>query len=85
MQVANQRGLEYAIRYAERLSTDPTMRPAIQRANQRISQAVKAKISLLQRYRPDEQRIVLGYVAWWLRVLESSQQSGNPRLQRRRR
>ncbi len=68
MQVANQRGLDYAIRYAERLSTDPTMRPAIQRTNRLIAQAVRGQLVTLQRLTPKERQTVLGYVSWLLRI-----------------
>ncbi len=68
MQVAEKYGLERAVQHAERLSTDITMRPAIQRANRLIAQAVGAQRGTLQRLGPEERKTVLGYVAWWLRV-----------------
>ena len=68
MQVATQRGLDYAIRYAEQLSTDPTMRPAIQRANRLIAQAVRSHQQVLKRLDPKDQRAVLGYVSWLLKI-----------------
>ena len=68
MQVTSKYGLEKAIQHAERLSTDITMRPAIQRANRLIAQAVSRQQSTLQRLTVEEQRVVLGYVAWWLRI-----------------
>ncbi len=68
MATAPNYGLERAIRYAERLSTDITMRPAIQRANRLIAQAVRAQLSALQRLKAEEQQAVLGYVSWLLRI-----------------
>ena len=68
MQIANQRGLNYAIRYAERLSKDPTMRPAIQRANRLIAQAVRSRQQALKRLDRKNQETVLGYVAWLLKI-----------------
>lgn len=61
-------GLEKAIRHAERLSTDVTMRPAIQRANRLIAQAIRSQLGTLKRLPPEDQRRVLGYVGWWLRI-----------------
>ena len=83
MQVANQHGITYAIRYAERLSTDPTMRPTIQRANQQIAQVLKKYTDSLNRYSIDNQRVALGYVAWWRRVLEKKRM-GNRNQKRRK-
>lgn len=68
MEIATKYGLDQAIRYAERLSTDITMRPAIQRANRLIAQAVKTQLNALKRLPPDEQQAVLGYVGWWLKI-----------------
>lgn len=68
MEIATRYGLDRAIRHAERLSTDITMRPAIQRANRLIAQAVKAQIVALKRLEAEEQRAVLGYVSRWLKV-----------------
>jgi len=68
MQVANQRGLDYAIRYAERLSTDPTMRPIIQRANRLIARAVRSHQQALKRLDRKSQEAILGYVAWLLKI-----------------
>ncbi len=68
MQVANQRGLDYAIRYAERLSKDPTMRPAVQRANRLITRAVRSHQQTLKRLDGDDQKTVLGYVSRLLKI-----------------
>ncbi|MGQ9715864.1 MAG: hypothetical protein ACUVST_14040 [Anaerolineae bacterium] len=83
MGMASQCGMEQAIRHAERLSTDITMRPAIQRANRLIAQAVKGQLGTLQRLRPEEQRAVLGYVAWWLRILAEETRQERPAKPRR--
>jgi hypothetical protein len=68
MDVAFTYGLEKAIRHAERLSTDVTMRPAIQRANRLIAQAVRGQLATLKCLPPEDQRRVLGYVGWWLKA-----------------
>lgn len=68
MELASRYGLDRAIRYAECLSTDVTMRPAIQRANRLIARSVKGHLKELKRLRPEEQRAVLGYVSWWLKI-----------------
>ena len=68
MQVVNQRGLDYGVRYAEQLSKDPTMRPAIQRANRLIVQAIRPHLQTLKRLGRKDQGAVLGYVSWLLRI-----------------
>lgn len=68
MQVASKCGLNRAVQYAERISTDITMRPAIQRANRLIAQAVGRQLTTLQRLPPEERQAVLGYVSWWLKI-----------------
>ncbi|HEY65180.1 MAG TPA: hypothetical protein G4O02_11480 [Caldilineae bacterium] len=68
MQIVKQYGLDQAIRYAERLSTDPTMRPAIQRANRLIARAIRSNQQVLKRLSREDQEATLGYVAWFLRI-----------------
>lgn len=68
MELAARYGLDRAIRHAERLSTDVTMRPAIQRANRLISQSVKTHLAALKNLKKDDQLLVLGYVSWWLKI-----------------
>ena len=68
MQVASRKGIEYAVRYAQRLSTDMTMRPAIQRANRLIAQSVAKHGNVLKSLASREREAVLGYVGWWLSV-----------------
>ena len=68
MELATRYGLDRAIRHAERLSTDVTMRPAVQRANRLIAQSVKTHLAALKNLKKDDQLRVLGYVSWWLRV-----------------
>ncbi|MGQ9654828.1 MAG: hypothetical protein ACUVXD_12250 [Thermodesulfobacteriota bacterium] len=70
--VASKYGLEKAIRHAERLSTDVTMRPAIQRANRLIAQVVRGQLNTLRNLDPEQQRRVLGYVGWWLQIRKIS-------------
>lgn len=68
MEIAVRYGLDRAICHAERLSTDVTMRPAIQRANRLIAQSVKMRLPALKNLKKDDQLRVLGYVSWWLRI-----------------
>ena len=68
MQVAEKYGLERAIHYAERLSRDVTIRPAIQRANRLIARSVSAHLRALQRIGAKERRMIFGYVAWLLQI-----------------
>jgi len=67
-QVAQIHGLRRAIKHAERLSSDITLRPASQRANRLIAQAMGGQLSALERLAPGEREVVLGYVSWWLRI-----------------
>lgn len=66
LQLVQRYGLKRALNYAQRLANDPTMRPAIQRANQLIAQAVRERRSELERLTLEELHSVLGLVAWHL-------------------
>jgi len=68
VQMAQTYGLRHAIEHAKRLSSDITLRPAIQRANRLIAQAMGGQLSTLERLAPREREVVLGYVSWWLRI-----------------
>jgi len=68
MQMASYCGMDRAIRHAEQLSTDITMRPAIQRANRLIAKAMRAQLGALQQLSPDQRKTLFGYVSWWLRI-----------------
>jgi hypothetical protein len=68
VQIADRYGLEKAVQHAERVAQDITMRPAIQRANRLIAQAVRSHLATLQRLRRKERQAILGYVSWWLRI-----------------
>lgn len=68
MQLAFKYGMQKAIHYAERLSADVTMRPAIRRANRLIAQAMRGQMSTLERLPPEECQAILGYVGWYLKV-----------------
>jgi len=68
MQIANQRGLDYAIHYAEKLATNPTVRPAIQRANRLIAKAIRSHQHTLKCLNPKDQATVFGYVSWLLKI-----------------
>ncbi len=79
MEAATKYGLDRAVQHAEGLSTDITMRPAIQRANRLIAQAVRAQLKALRGLTAEERQAVLGYVSWWLRIktLRGSLRSGD--------
>lgn len=68
MEIATRHGLDRAIGYAEQISKDITVRPAIQRANRLIAQAVRGQSGVLKRLKPEDQRSVLGYVSWLLKI-----------------
>lgn len=68
LQIASRYELEKAVRHAERLSNDITMRPAIQRANRLIAQAIHKHMAELKKLNPDDRRLVLGYVSWHLAI-----------------
>ncbi|WP_322797501.1 hypothetical protein [Thermoflexus sp.] len=68
VQIATRHGLEKAVRHAEQLSNDVTMRPAVKRANQLITQAIRSHLFELKKLTPHDQQLVLGYVAWHLAI-----------------
>ena len=71
-QTKHRDALERAIHYAQRLSRDPTMRPAAQRAHRLIAQTVQHHAQRIASLPfPDQQRL-FGYVAWNL-VVQSKQ------------
>lgn len=57
-----------AIHYAQRLSKDPTMRPAIQRAHRLIAQTMQRHARRIASLSLPEQQRLFGYVAWSLLV-----------------
>ncbi len=68
MQVVGRYGLDRAVTYAERLSVDPTLRPAVRRDNQLIAQAVRSHLPALRRLPEESRKKTLGYVGWLLRI-----------------
>ena len=60
--------LQRAIHYAQRLSKDPTMRPAIQRAHRLIAQTMQRHAPRIISLPLPEQQRLFGYVAWHLVV-----------------
>ena len=60
--------LQRAIHYAQRLSKDPTMRPAIQRAHRLIAQTMQRHARRVASLPRTEQQRLFGYVAWSLVV-----------------
>ena len=67
-QIAEKYGLDQAIRYAEQLSKDPTMRPAIQRANRLIARAIRSNQGTLKGLSREDLEAVMGYVGWLLKI-----------------
>ncbi len=68
VQIAQKSGFERAVRWAEHLSQDITMRPSVNRANRLIAAAMKTHLKQLRSLEIANQWIVLGYVAWFLVV-----------------
>jgi len=68
MQMAERRGLDRAVAYAERLGADPTLRPAVQRDNRLIAQAIRSNLPALRHFPEDSRKKILGYVGWFLRI-----------------
>ena len=64
--------LQRAIHYAQRLSKDTTMRPAIQRAHRLIAQTMQRYARRIASLPLPEQQRLFGYVAWSL-VVQSKQ------------
>nr|WP_290668282.1 hypothetical protein [Ardenticatena sp.] len=60
--------LQRAIHYAQRLSRDPTMRPAIQKAYHLIAQTMQHHARRIASLPFPEQQRLFGYVAWHLVV-----------------
>lgn len=68
LQSAAKYGLEKAAQQAEQLSRDIAMRPAIQRANRLMAQAVRKHMTELKKLGPEERQLALGYVSWHLAI-----------------
>ncbi|RLG42852.1 MAG: hypothetical protein DRO01_00695 [Thermoproteota archaeon] len=60
--------LQRAIHYAQRLSRDPTMRPAIRRAHDLIAKTIQSHARRITSLPLPEQQRLFGYVAWNLVV-----------------
>jgi hypothetical protein len=78
LQVVERYGLLPAIEHAQRLSQDVTLRPAVQRANRLIAQALRERQSELQQLNQNEQRTVLGLVSWLLQIKTIRESSRDP-------
>jgi len=68
IQVAQTYGMDRAIRYAQRLSQDQTVRPAQQRAYRFIAQVMHQFQKQITQLHEDEKRQLYGFVAWELFV-----------------
>ncbi len=62
-QAKHRDALQRAIRYAQRLSRDPTMRPAIQRAYDLIAKTIQSYARHIASLPLPEQQRLFGYVA----------------------
>jgi|DewCreStandDraft_2_1066082.scaffolds.fasta_scaffold72928_2 hypothetical protein len=71
VQLVRRYGLMPALRYAERLAVDPTLRPAVQRANRLIAQAVRERLREIEGLEERELLSVLGFVAWHLQFMSA--------------
>ncbi len=60
--------LQRAVHYAQRLSRDPTMRPAIRRGYDLIAKTIQSHARRIASLPPPEQQRLFGYVAWNLVV-----------------
>jgi hypothetical protein len=67
-QMVGRHGLDRAVTYAERLGADPTLRPAVQRDNRLIAQAIRSNLPALKRLPEDSREKILGYVGRLLRT-----------------
>ncbi len=68
MQIAGNYGLGKGIAYAQRLSRDITMRSNIQKINDQFGAVVPNYKKRLETLSSEQQRRVLGYVTWYLRI-----------------
>ena len=68
MQVAGNYSVGKGIAYAQSLSRDITMRSNIQKINHQFGIVVPNYKKRLEALSPKQQRQVLGYVAWYLRI-----------------
>ncbi|HXG41394.1 MAG TPA: hypothetical protein VNL95_01570 [Dehalococcoidia bacterium] len=68
LQLVERYGVLQAVQHAQRLSQDVTLRPALQRANRLIAQAMRERQSELQQLTENELSRVLGFVAWLLQI-----------------
>lgn len=68
VQVAHSTDINRAIRYAQRLSQDETMRPSQQRAHRFIASTMQQFKTEIQQLGEDETKRLYGFVAWELVV-----------------
>jgi len=69
LQLIRKRGLIVAQNYAKKLASDVTIRQNIKNINSQFAEAISDYRSELEKLTESEQLRVLGYVAWWLRIL----------------
>ena len=85
LQLVQRYGLARALHYAQRLADDTTIRPAMQRANRLIAQAVQERWSELECLSREELHSVLGFVAWQLSFMTARRSPTTWKKQRGRR
>lgn len=67
-QLADTYGLERAVQWAQRMSQDVTLRPAVKHANQLIANGMRSHVQTLKRLPAWQRRKLMGYVAQVLAV-----------------
>lgn len=76
LQIMEKRGLDKAIRYARVVSQSSVVRENIRNLNHCFAESLVENRSRLLQLPDKGQRTVLGYVGWWLRILE--RETGKP-------
>ncbi len=72
VEVAKQAGIAQALRWAEKLGHDRTLRPRIRDANAAVATAVRASERRLSALSAEDRERVFGYVAWLLTIAETT-------------
>jgi hypothetical protein len=67
-QLADRYGLERAVQWAQRMSSDVTLRPQVNKANDLIARSMQTHIGSVKQLPPPQQKKLMGYVARMLAV-----------------
>jgi hypothetical protein len=65
-QIAEKQGFDRAIRWAQWMADDITLRPAIKHSYRLIAQVVQNHRRTLKNLEREEQKMVFGYISWFL-------------------